>query len=86
MVDLPLEMVAVAMDITMNIPSLQHHYPFMILMDKESNSTTIEIVQWNPSIVATIGEINLGLYRGVALYLGLICIRMHIWDLVKWPI
>ena len=24
-------------------------------------------VQWNPSITATIGELNFGLYRGVAL-------------------
>ena len=26
------------------------------------------------------------IYRGVALYQGLICIRMHIWDLAKWPL
>ena len=37
------------------------------------------VVQWNSSIVATIGEQNFVLYRGVALFQGLICTkRVHL--------
>ena len=37
--------------------------------------SSVDCVQWNPSIVATIGERNFVLYRGVALSQGLICTK-----------
>ena len=48
----------------------------------------IKALQWNPSIMATIGERNIGYYRGMAAKQGFLIFNddVYSWDQGEWPL